>query len=66
MDALSSAVSLNASSANLGTAQGTAAVTVLKRAMDIQSASELQLIQALPLLPLASSGSLGTRLNAMA
>lgn len=66
MDALSSAVSNNASSAKLGTVQGAAAVSVLKKAMDIQSASALQLIQALPQLPLARTGSLGTRLNALA
>lgn len=66
MDALYSALSNNASSANLGTVQGAAAVSVLKKAMDIQSASALQLIQALPQLPLASSGQLGTRLNALA
>lgn len=41
----------------------TAQVLVLKKAMDIQAARALVLLQA---LPLATSGNLGTQVNTMA
>ncbi len=41
----------------------TAQVLVLKKAMDIQASGALALLQA---LPLATSGNLGTQVNAMA
>lgn len=42
-------------------------VSVLKKAMDIQSTAAMQLLDALPQAPsLASSGSLGTQLNTYA
>ncbi|MDT8989320.1 putative motility protein [Curvibacter sp. APW13] len=41
----------------------TAQVLVLKKAMDMQAAGALTLLQA---LPLATSGTLGTQVNAMA
>jgi hypothetical protein len=45
----------------------TAQVMVLKKAMDIEASGALALLQALPAnLPLATSGSLGTRLNTLA
>ncbi len=66
MDALAPSAVSNASAANLGTVQGAAAVSVLKKAMDIQASSAAQLIQALPMPALATSGSVGTRLNAVA
>jgi hypothetical protein len=44
----------------------TAQILVLKKAMDIQAAGAMALLQALPAnLPLAPSGSVGTRLNVM-
>lgn len=65
MDAVSSATA-QASSANLGSVQGAAAVSVLKKALDLQAASSVQLIESLPQPPLASSGSVGTRVNTYA
>jgi hypothetical protein len=41
----------------------TAQVLVLKKAMDIQAAGAMTLLQA---LPLATSGNLGTKVNTMA
>lgn len=41
----------------------TAQVLVLKKAMDVQAAGALALLQA---LPLATSGTLGTQVNTMA
>ncbi|TXH88058.1 MAG: putative motility protein [Rhodoferax sp.] len=41
----------------------TAQVLVLKKAMDVQAAGALALLQA---LPLATSGTLGTQVNALA
>jgi hypothetical protein len=41
----------------------TAQVLVLKKAMDIQATGALALLQA---LPLATSGNLGTQVNALA
>ena len=66
MNALSANITNTASSADLGTVQGAAAVSVMKKAMDIHAASALQLIQALPQPALATSGSVGTQLNALA
>jgi hypothetical protein len=46
---------------------GAAQVYVLKKSMDMQATSVLSLLQALPgNLPLAASGSLGTRVNVLA
>ncbi|MBL0090638.1 MAG: putative motility protein [Ideonella sp.] len=66
MDPVSSATISNASSADPGTVQGAAAMSVLKQALNLQAASALQLIQALPQAQLATSGQLGTRLDAYA
>lgn len=45
----------------------TAQLLVLKKAMDVQEQGALALLQALPTaLPLATSGTLGTRVNLMA
>lgn len=41
----------------------TAQLLVLKKAMDVQAAGALALLQA---LPLATSGTLGTQVNALA
>jgi len=62
----SSAVVGNASAANLGSVQGQASVSVLRKSLDLQESSAAQLLQALPQPALATSGTLGTRLNAYA
>jgi hypothetical protein len=61
MDAMSLSTVNNASSADLSTVQGNAAVSV-----NLQAASTAQLIQSIPQPALASSGSLGTQVNAFA
>lgn len=66
MDAISLSTVNNASSANLSTVQGAAAVSVMKKAINMQAASTAQLLQSLPQPTLASSGSLGTQVNAFA
>jgi hypothetical protein len=66
MDAMSLNTVNNASSADLSTVQGNAAVSVMKKAMNLQAASTAQLIQSIPQPALASSGSLGTQVNAFA
>jgi hypothetical protein len=66
MDAMSLSAVNNASSADLSTAQGAAAVSVMKKAMNLQAASTAQLIQSIPQPALASSGALGTQVNAFA
>ena len=55
-----------ASNADLASAQGAAAVSVLKKALQAQASSAAQLIQALPQPALATSGTLGTRVNTFA
>jgi hypothetical protein len=65
--ALSASAVGDASSATPGTVQGAAAMMVLRKTMDMQAASAVQLIQALPQPPaLATSGSVGTQLNVVA
>lgn len=66
MNAMSLNTVNNASSADLSTVQGAAAVSVMKKAMNLQAASTAQLIQSLPQPSLASSGSLGTQVNTFA
>lgn len=68
MDALSATSSTvtQASNADLGTVQGAASISVLRKALDQQASSAAQLLQALPQPALASSGSLGTQLNVYA
>ena len=66
MDSLTGVSLANASAADLGTVQGTAAVSVLKKALNLQASSAAQLIQALPQPALASSGAVGTRVNTYA
>jgi hypothetical protein len=41
-------------------------IRVLKKALDLQAATAATLLQALPQLPLASSGSIGTKVNTLA
>ncbi|MEP6873727.1 MAG: putative motility protein [Burkholderiales bacterium] len=66
MDSVSSATVTNASSADLSTIQGSASVSVLKKAMDQQASSAAQLIAALPQPALATSGAVGTKVNTYA
>lgn len=65
MDAMSLSAVNNASSADVSTVQGAAAVSVMKKAMNLQAASTAQLIQSIPQPALASSGALGTQVNAL-
>lgn len=45
---------------------GDVQIQVLKKAMDVQSASAMAMLNALPAsLPLASDGALGTQVNAL-
>ncbi len=64
MDSITSAVIGNASAADMGTVQGSASVSVLKKALNAQAAGVAQLIASVPQPSLATSGSLGTQLNA--
>ena len=66
MPAVDSATVANASSADLGTVQGAASISVLKKAIDMQASSAVQLIEALPQPPLATSGTVGTQVNTYA
>jgi len=66
MDAVSSSTVSNASNAVPGTVQGAAATSVLRKSLDLQESNAAQLLQALPQPALASSGTLGTRLNVYA
>ena len=66
MDSVIGATVANASSADLGTVQGQAALSVLKKALDMQASSAALMLQALPQPALATSGTLGTRVNAYA
>ena len=65
MSSVSSATAA-ASAADLGSVQGAASISVLKKALNAQASSAAQLIQALPQPALATSGSLGTQVNAYA
>ena len=63
MDAITGSATAAASSADLGTVQGNAAVAVLKKALSLQAGSVTQLIEALPQPALATSGAVGTQVN---
>lgn len=66
MDSLSAAVINAASSIQQTSAQQQIGIAVLKTAMNVQAAGAVALIQALPQPGLASSGNLGTLVNAFA
>jgi Putative motility protein len=66
MDSVNSATVTNASSADLSTIKGTASVSVLKKALDAQAAGAAQLIASLPQPALATSGTVGTKVNTFA
>lgn len=63
MDSMSLNTVANASAATPGTVQSVAAVSVMKQAMSLDADTTLQLLAAVPQVPLATSGSLGTRVN---
>jgi hypothetical protein len=63
MDSITDAATAAASSADLGTVQGNAALSVLKKALNLQASSAAQLIDALPQPALALSGPIGTQVN---
>ncbi len=67
MNAVSSTVSA-ASSADLGTVQGAAAVSVMKKAQDVQAASTMELLASVaqPAPKLSTSGNAGVVLHAVA
>jgi hypothetical protein len=57
----------NASNADLGSVQGTASMLVLRKALDVQAAGAITLLNALPRQPaLATEGSVGRNLNTFA
>jgi hypothetical protein len=66
MNAASSSIVDAASGSSPGTVQGAAAVSVLKKALDLQSSMSAQLIDALPQPALASAGTVGTQINTFA
>ena len=66
MDSVIGATVANASAADLGTMQGQATLAVLKKALDMQASSAALMLQALRQPALATSGTLGTRVNAYA
>jgi hypothetical protein len=63
MDALSPIAANAASNAPAGSVHEAAALSVLKKSMNLQAAGMAQLLEALPQPALASSGSLGTQIN---
>ena len=66
MNAMSLCAVNSASTADLSTVQGSAALSVMKKALNLQAAATVQLIQSLPQPALASAGPLGTQVNALA
>ena len=69
MDAVNNATVSNASNADASTVQGQASIQMLKKSMDLQAQAAAQLISALPQQqqpPLATSGSVGTKVNTFA
>ncbi|MDC8771054.1 putative motility protein [Roseateles albus] len=70
MDLANTALVNNAGSASPGSVQGSAQMMVLKKAINLQAQGVMDLLGSLPPTPaqpaLATSGSLGTRLNTYA
>jgi len=67
MDLSNTALVNNAGSSPAGSVQASAQIFVLRKAMDIQAQGTLELLNSVPPPPaLATSGSLGTRLNVYA
>ena len=69
MDAASSSIVAAASAGTPGTVQGAAAISVLKKAIDLRTSSALQLVAALPKVPEpipTPTGDVGTQLDTFA
>lgn len=66
MDAIVGSVTSSASASTPGTVQAAAATSVLKKALDLQASSAATLIQSLPQPALATSGTVGTKVNTFA
>ena len=66
MDAVSASIVTSAAALQQAELQQAVQTAVLKTALNVQAASAVALIQALPSPALASSGSLGTLLNVYA
>jgi hypothetical protein len=66
MNSVSNALVSNASTAPLGSVQGQASVSVLKSSEKAQAAGVAKLLDSVAQPALATSGSLGTQLNAVA
>lgn len=67
MDLANTALVNNAGSGSPGSVQSSAQMMVLKKAINLQAQGVMELLNTLPAQPqLASSGHLGTRLNAYA
>ena len=73
MDAASSSTVAAASAATPGTVQGAAAISVMKKAVNLRTSSALQLVVALPKVPAptptptpAPTGGVGTQLDTFA
>jgi Putative motility protein len=66
MESVNSATVTNANSADLSTVQGAVSVSVMKKALDVQAAAATQLIASLPQPALATSGTVGTKVNTFA
>ncbi|MFG6455360.1 putative motility protein [Roseateles sp. BYS96W] len=65
--AVVSTATTNASSGDLGTAQGAASILVLKKALDVQASGAIALLNAPPQQPpLATEGSVGRNVNTYA
>lgn len=67
MDLSNTALVNNAGSSPAGSVQASAQLYVLRKAMDLQSQGAMELLNSVPPPPaLATSGSLGTKLNVYA
>jgi hypothetical protein len=66
MDIANSPAIQAATSAAQSTTADSVNLLVLKKAMDLQATAAMTLLQALPQPPLATQGSLGTRINTFA
>ena len=66
MESISSSTVSAASGAAPGTVQGAAAISVMKKSIDMQVAQVVQLIQALPQPTIAPTGNVGTKVDTFA
>ena len=66
MDAVNNSIVMNAGAADTGSVAAEASLAVLKKSLNQQASAAAELIAALPQPTLATSGSLGTRVNTYA